>query len=132
MFGTYALINEDGTFTIYDDFPIFDDFTAYYPVEIDNKYFYDFIASTMEYSDTESIQTFYQVLDPPLVKMMEEITNKPKAYVEGIFESKMLFSDLRQNQRSTSLFATDMETLGERVERWFCRKSLNNIFRFQE
>ena len=118
VFGTYALINEDGTFTIYDDFPIFDDFTAYYPVEIDNKYFYDFIASTMEYSDTESIQTFYQVLDPPLVKMMEEITNKPKAYVEGIFESKMLFSDLRQNQRSTSLFATDMETLGERVERF--------------
>jgi len=29
-----------------------------------------------------------------------------------------LFSDLRQNQRSTSLFATDMETLGERVERF--------------
>ena len=86
--------------------------TAYYPVEIDNKYFYDFIASTTEYSDTESIQTFYQVLDPPFVKMMEEITNKPEAYVEGIFESKMLFSDLRQNQRSTSLFATDMETYG--------------------
>ena len=112
VFGTYALINEDGTFTIYDDFPTFDDSTSYYPVEIDNKYFYDFIASTTEYSDTESIQTFYQVLDPPFVKMMEEITNKPKAYVEGIFESKMLFSDLRQNQRSTSLFATDMETYG--------------------
>ena len=112
VFGTYALINEDGTFTIYDDFPTFDDKTAYYPVEIDNKYFYDFIASTTEYSDTESIQTFYQVLDPPFVKMMEEITNKPEAYVEGIFESKMLFSDLRQNQRSTSLFATDMETYG--------------------
>lgn len=110
--GTYALINEDGTFSIYDDFPKFDDYAPYFPVEIDNKYFYDFIASTTTFGDTESVQTFFQVLDPPLMEMMLEITNKPKAYVDEIFKSKMLFTDLRQNQRSTSLFATDMETFG--------------------
>ena len=112
VFGTYALINKDGTFSIYDDFPKFNDYASYFPVEIDNKYFYDFIASTSTFGDTESVQTFFQVLDPPLMEMMLEITNKPKAYIDEIFKSKMLFTDLRQNQRSTSLFAKDMKIFG--------------------
>ena len=112
VFGTYALINKDGTFSIYDDFPKFNDYAPYFPVEIDNKYFYDFIASTTTFGDTESVQTFFQVLDPPLMEMMLEITNKPKAYIDEIFKSKMLFTDLRQNQRSTSLFAKDMKLFG--------------------
>lgn len=112
VFGTYALINKDGIFSIYDDFPKFNDYAPYFPVEIDNKYFYDFIASTTTFGDTESVQTFFQVLDPPLMEMMLEITNKPKAYVDEIFKSKILFTDLRQNQRSTSLFAKDMEIFG--------------------
>ena len=45
-------------------------------IEIDNKYFYDFIGPTNTMSDTQSIATFFQVLDPPLLEMMNDITTK--------------------------------------------------------
>ena len=112
--GTYVLLNENGTFSLYDDFPHFDDQAGrtFYPIEIDNKYFYDFIGSTVSYTDTQSIATFFQVLDPPLFEMMQDITNKPSSYANGIFESKILFTDLRKNQRQTSLFGAETNDLG--------------------
>ena len=110
--GTYVLLNENGSFSLYDDFPRFGDNSVYYPIEIDNKYWYDFIGSTTSYSDTESVATFFQVLDPPLLEMMQDITNKPSGYANGIFESKILFTDLRKNLRHTSVFGAETNDLG--------------------
>ena len=128
--GSYVLLNENGSFSLYDDFPRFNDNNKYYPIEIDNKYWYDFIGSTNSYSDTESVATFFQVLDPPLhteicsietneckpanpfKEMMQDIVTKPQGYANGIFESKILFTDLRKNLRHTSVFGAETNDLG--------------------
>ena len=107
--GSYVLLNEGGSFTLYDDFPRFGDNNKYYPIEIDNKYFYDFIGSTNSYSDTESIATFFQVLDPPLLEMMHDITTKPLGYADSIFESTMLLNDLRKQTKGNNLFGKNVE-----------------------
>ena len=110
--GTYALINNgDGTFTLYDDFPEFADRGVYHPVEIDGKFWYDFIGAT-NYSnntDTDSL-TFFQVLDPPSYEeMYQDIMTKPQGYAETIFKSKLLFDDLRKQTRGTKVFGESVD-----------------------
>ena len=107
--GTYVLLNEGDRFSMYNDFPYFDDRSTYYPIEIDNKYFYDFIGATYSYSDDQSVATFFQVLDPPLLEMANEIKNKPSGFVNEIFRSKMMFTDLRKATRQSTLFGRDFE-----------------------
>ena len=64
VLGTYALINQGGTFTVYDDFPTFNDSAPYFPVKMDKNLPYGFIGSTTQYSDTESIKVFFRVVVP--------------------------------------------------------------------
>ena len=102
---TYVLINTDGEFEIYNDFPNVDNQNTLAPVEIDNKYFYDFIGrhqildgwddNTQQW-DT-SINTFYQVLDPP-AQMAHDILTKPSGYAEAAAHNKLFFSNLRHKQ----------------------------------
>ena len=102
---TYVLINTGGEFEIYNDFPNVGNQDTLAPIEIDNKYFYDFIGrhqtfvgwddSTQQW-DT-SINTFYQVLDPP-AQMAKDILTKPAGYVLAAFENKLMFSNLRHRQ----------------------------------
>ncbi len=108
--GSYVLLNEGGSFTLYDDFPRFSDNNKYYPIEIDNKYFYDFIGSTNTMSDTQSIATFFQVLDPPLLEMMNDITTKPLGYADSIFKSTMLLNDLRNQTKGNTVFGKNVES----------------------
>ena len=108
--GSYVLLNEGGSFTLYDDFPRFSDNNKYYPIEIDNKYFYDFIGSTNTMSDTQSIATFFQVLDPPLLEMMNDITTKPLGYADSIFKSTMLLNDLRNQTKGNNVFGKNVES----------------------
>lgn len=102
--GTYALINENGKFTLYDDFPRFYDNNVYYPIEIDNKYFYDFIGSTVESTDDQSVATFFQVLDPPFAEMLQDITTKPSGYLDTIFNTSLVLQDIRYQTRGSKIF----------------------------
>ena len=63
VLGTYVLINNDGEFTIYDDFPTFNDSASYYPVNVNKSSSYGFIGSTTDYGDTESVQVFFNVVE---------------------------------------------------------------------
>ena len=105
--GTYALINNgDGTFTMYDDFPQFADKGVYHPVEIDGKFWYDFIGATNNTNNVDSdTLTFFQVLDPPsFEEMYRDIATKPQGYAKTVFESKLLFDNIRRQTRGDALF----------------------------
>ena len=94
---TYVLINTDGQYEIYSDFPGVGSERTFAPVEIDNKYFYDFIGWHQIYDGDTSISTFYQVLDPP-AQMARDILTKPSGYAEAAAHNKLLFSNLRHTQ----------------------------------
>ena len=106
--GTYALINNgDGTYTLYDDFPRFSDNNFYFPVEIDGKFWYDFIGATNTTNESnQDVMTFFQVLAPPsFEEMYRDIATKPQGYAKTIFETKLLFDDIRRQTRGDSVFA---------------------------
>lgn len=104
---TYVLINNgEGVFEFYEDFPRFEDCGGcmYFPVEIDGKWQYDFIAYTNEPTYDSHTATFFQVLDPPLMsEMMNDITTKPEGYAKTVFNSKMLLDGVREATRGTNL-----------------------------
>ena len=105
--GTYVLLNNgDGTYTMYDDFPQFSDTNYFYPVEIDGKFWYDFIGSTNTSNGTnQDVLTFFQVLDPPSFdEMYRDIATKPQGYAKTVFESKLLFDNIRRQTRGNALF----------------------------
>ena len=104
--GTYVLVNNNGSFSIYNNFPDQGECGGcrYFPVEIDGKWQYDFIGYTWEAEYDTHTATFFQVLDPPLMQMMEDITTKPAGYVKTVFESKTLLNDLRLSTRGDNTF----------------------------
>ena len=96
---SYVLLNNNGVFELYDDFPSFDSghLTGLFPVEIDGKDWYDFVGSTVTVSDTDSDNTFWLMMDPVnvLEQMANEIANKPTQYAQTVFENKSLFNDIK-------------------------------------
>jgi len=104
--GTYVLVNNNGSFSVYNNFPDQGECGGcrYFPVEIDGKWQYDFIGYTWEAEYDTHTATFFQVLDPPLMQMMEDITTKPAGYVKTVFESKTLLNDLRLSTRGDNTF----------------------------
>lgn len=109
---TYVILNNgDGTYTFYDDFIDVDEDRVLWPIEIDGKFQYDFIGSTVSCNDTDTQCTtdFFQVLDPPLWEMQQDITTKPQGYASDIFNNRLLFTDIRKQAKGNKVF-------GKRVE----------------
>ena len=82
---SYVLLNEGGHFSLYDDFPIWDGGQGgvLWPVEIDGKYWYDFISSrTIAVDEDTQYTDYFQVLDPPAMAeiMYMDLFTKPNAY----------------------------------------------------
>ncbi len=82
---SYVLLNEGGHFSLYDDFPIWDGGQGgvLWPVEIDGKYWYDFISSrTIQVDEDTQYTDYFQVLDPPANAelMYMDLFTKPNAY----------------------------------------------------
>lgn len=105
---SYVLLNNNGTFKLYDDFPMWADGDggSLWPVEIDGKYWYDFISSknTKVDGDTGYVD-FYQVLDPPagLDKLLYmDMFTKPNAYRDLAVQANNLYSDLFYYTRNNS------------------------------
>ena len=115
--GTYVLINTDNEYEIYSDFPSVGGQNRIYPVEIDGKYFYDFIGRHQVYDGDTSINTFYQVLDPP-AQMAKDILTKPSGYAELASHNKLLFQNLRYAQWDghNDLIITNNGMLGFDIE----------------
>ncbi len=106
---SYVLLNDNGTFTLYDDFPKFGDKGMnYFPVEIDGKYWYDFIGFNWSENSTNMqasrTLTFFQVLDPPLLEMQQDIVNKPKGHIDAVYDDLIRYKDMRKQTTGTSLF----------------------------
>ena len=107
---TYVLLNDgDGTWTFYDDFIDVDTDRVLWPVEIDGKFQYDFIGSTVNCDSTQCTTDFFQVLDPPLWEMQQDITTKPEGYASDVFNNRLLFTDIRKQAKGNKVF-------GKRVE----------------
>ena len=109
---TYVLLNNgDGTWKFYDDFIDLDEDRVLWPVEIDGKFQYDFIGSTVSCNDADTVCTtdFFQVLDPPLAEMQHDITTKPLGYANSIFNSTMLLNDLRKQSKGNRVFGKQIE-----------------------
>ena len=106
---TYVLLNDGDTFTLYNDFPRFSDGKTYWPVEIDNEHWYDFIGFRTTVGGNVATSTFFQVLDPPFAEMQHDITTKPYGYVDGVFNNFTLTRDLRKQTRGNRLFHSRIE-----------------------
>ncbi len=109
---TYVLLNNgDGTWTFYDDFIDVDEDRVLWPVEIDGKFQYDFIGSTVSCNDadTQCTTDFFQVLDPPLAEMQRDITTKPQGYANDIFNNNYLISDLRKHSKGNKVYGKVVE-----------------------
>ena len=113
---SYVLLNSDGVFNVYDDFPTFDngDGGVLWPVEIDGKYWYDFISSREIKVDSDTAYTdFFQVLDPPAQAelMLIDLYTKPNAYRDLVGIASRLNSDAfyfaRNNNNDFKLFSTN-------------------------
>ena len=95
--GTYVLLNNGDSWEIYDEFPGVGTQRTFSPVEIDGKWFYDFIGIHQIYEGDTSINTFYQVLDPP-AQMAKDIYTKPSGYADVASHNKFQYGNLRNVQ----------------------------------
>jgi hypothetical protein len=119
---TYVLINNgSGKFTMLDHtkFPTADGKIAtLFPVEIDGKYDYDFIAYTAPNCTYDSCTTsYYQVLDPPVATtpslydvLLDDFTRKPSTYTTMASLANRAYTDLfyysRWNTNNARVFST--------------------------
>ena len=111
---TYVLLNDNGTFKLYDDFPKFGNKgMSYFPVEIDGKYWYDFIGYNWSEQDVNGTPsrtlTFFQVLDPPFAEMQQDIVTKPKGHIDAVYDDLIRYKDLRKQTTGTNLFYNKFE-----------------------
>lgn len=117
---TYVLINDSkGNFTVYDHtkFPKMDGERLLFPVEIDNKYQYDFISYSTSCTTDQCKTSYFQVLDPPMNAasnpydvMLDDFLNKPANYTTAAAIANRSYSDLfyysRWNSNSARMFST--------------------------
>lgn len=117
---SYVLLNNDGVFDLYDDFPTFDngDGGVLWPVEIDGKYWYDFISSRDVRVDGDTAYTdFFQVLDPPAYAdiMLIDLYTKPNAYRDLVGIASAVNSDAfyfaRNKLSDFRVFSTNSENV---------------------
>lgn len=122
-YNTYVLINEGGKFKLVDNFPKVgggpngQSHGALYPVEIDGKWDYDFIAYRFDESGNVGTTTMYQVLDPPVGTMpsiydamLDDFLRKPSNYASMATIANRAYSDLfyysRWNWNNARAFST--------------------------
>jgi len=111
---TYVLLNDNGSFRLYDDFPKFGNKgMTYFPVEIDGEHWYDFIGYKWSEETVNGVPsrtlTFFQVLDPPFAEMQQDIVTKPKGYISAVYDDLIRYKDLRKQTTGTTLFYDKFE-----------------------
>jgi hypothetical protein len=120
--GTYVLINNgNGKFTMLDHtkFPtVGGELATLFPVEIDGKYDYDFIAHTSaKCTGDQCSVSYYQVLDPPIASasnlynmVLSDFIRKPSNYTTAAAIANRGYTDLfyysRWNSNNARVFST--------------------------
>lgn len=120
--GTYVLINNgNGKFAMLDHtkFPtVGGELATLFPVEIDGKYDYDFIAHTSaKCTGDQCSVSYYQVLDPPIVSgsnlydmVLSDFMRKPSNYTTLASMANRAYTDLfyysRWNSNNARVFST--------------------------
>ena len=96
---TYVLLNNGNIFDFYDNFVDVDEDRILWPVEIDNKYHYDFIGSTTDGSEDTSVTSYFQVLDPQNIDLLNSFLSKGDFYSDHILSSLNRYNHVRRASR---------------------------------
>jgi len=95
---TYTLLNNNGVFEWYEDFVDVDEDRVLWPIEIDNKYHYDFIGSNVICNQNSCTTNFFQVLDPLNQDLLNQFLTKTNHYEKTAYQT---LENLNQIRRST-------------------------------
>lgn len=117
---TYVLLNDGkGNFKMYDhtNFPKVGGERLLFPVEIDNKYQYDFISYNTDCATDQCTTSYYQVLDPPSTStpslydvIFDDFMRKPSNYTTAAAMANRGYTDVfyysRWNANNARVFST--------------------------
>jgi len=107
---TYVLLNEGDFFDFYDNFVDLDEDRILWPIEIDNKFDYDFIGSfTTSNGRDYSLTTYFQVLDPQNEDLLNNFMSKGSVYSEYILSSLNRYNDVRRSSRNKEFIYKNFE-----------------------
>ena len=107
---TYVLINNGDIFNFYDNFVDLDEDRILWPIEIDNKYDYDFIGSFSDGNGRDySLTTYFQVLDPQNEDLLNNFVSKGNVYSEYIIYSLNQYSEVRRSSRDKEFIYKNYE-----------------------
>ena len=107
---TYVLINNGDVFELYDNFVDLDEDWILWPIEIDNKFDYDFIGSFTDSNGRDySLTTYFQVLDPQNEALLNNFLSKGSVYSEYILSSVNQYNEVRRSSRNKDFIYKDYE-----------------------
>ena len=107
---TYVLINNGDIFNFYDNFVDLDEDRILWPIEIDNKFDYDFIGSFSDGNGRDySLTTYFQVLDPQNEDLLNNFVSKGNVYSEYIIYSLNQYSEVRRSSRDKEFIYKNYE-----------------------
>ena len=97
---TYVLLNNGEVYDFYDNFVDLDEDRILWPVEIDNKFHYDFIGSSTTGGEDYSLTTYFQVLDPQNNDLLNNFISRGNVYSEYLFSSLNQYNEVRRSSRN--------------------------------
>ena len=107
---TYVLINNGDIFNFYDNFVDLDEDRILWPIEIDNKYDYDFIGGFNGGNGRDySLTTYFQVLDPQNEDLLNSFVSKGNVYSEYFIYSLNQYSEVRRSSRDKEFIYKNYE-----------------------
>jgi len=107
---TYVLLNNGDFYDFYDNFVDLDEDWILWPIEIDNKYDYDFIGSFTDGNGTDySLTTYFQVLDPQNEDLLNNFISKGNVYSEYVLSSLNQYNEVRRSSRNKEFIYKNYE-----------------------
>ena len=104
------LINNGDIFNFYDNFVDLDEDRILWPIEIDNKFDYDFIGSFSDGNGRDySLTTYFQVLHPQNEDLLNNFVSKGNVYSEYIIYSLNQYSEVRRSSRDKEFIYKNYE-----------------------
>ena len=107
---TYVLLNNGDFYDFYDNFVDLDEDWILWPIEIDNKYDYDFIGSFTDGNGKDySLTTYFQVLDPQNEDLLNNFMSKGSVYSEYVLSSLNQYNEVRRSSRNKEFIYKNYE-----------------------
>ena len=107
---TYVLLNNGDFYDFYDNFVDLDEDWILWPIEIDNKYDYDFIGSFTDGNGRDySLTTYFQVLDPQNEDLLNNFISKGSVYSGYVLSSLNQYNEVRRSSRNKEFIYKNYE-----------------------